>query len=113
MFRTRTQAGALILKISRRKKHIQAVECRSNDLVYESASLVISELRAYPSFYTVMQSHGNSFGEDLVLKIVNIASGNEESILDQIYEKQIFSDYYSEDFKQYSTPKQGAHNNGV
>ena len=38
------------------------------------------------STYSVMQSDGNSFGGDVVLKNVNIASSYEDSILDQIYE---------------------------
>ena len=41
-----------------------------------------------------MQSDGNSFGGDVVLKSINMASSYE----DQIYEKQTFSDLYYEDF---------------
>ena len=46
-----------------------------------------------------MQSDGSRFCEDIVLKCVYLASSYEDSILDQIYEKQIFSDFYYEDFK--------------
>ena len=46
------------------------------------------------SLYSVMQSDGNSFGGDVVLKSINMASSYE----DQIYEKQTFSDLYYEDF---------------
>ena len=38
------------------------------------------------------------FGGDVVLKSVNIAPSYEDSILDQIYGKQIFSDFYFKDF---------------
>ena len=46
-----------------------------------------------------MQSDGNCFGGNVVLKSVNIAFSYEDSMLDQIYKKQIFSDFYYEDFK--------------
>ena len=48
--------------------------------------------------YCAMQSDGNSFGGDVVLKSVNIGSSDEDGILDQIYKKQIFSDFFQEDF---------------
>ena len=50
--------------------------------------------------YRVMQSDGNTFGGDVVLKSFNIASSYEyeDSILEQMYEKQIFSDFFYEDF---------------
>ena len=44
-----------------------------------------------------MHSDGNSFGGDVVLKSINIASSYEDSILDQIYAEQIFSDLHYED----------------
>ena len=47
--------------------------------------------------YRVMQSDGNSFGGDVVLKSVNIVSSYEDSILEQVYEKQIFSDFFYEE----------------
>ena len=40
-----------------------------------------------------MQSDGNRFFGDVVLKSVNIAFNNEDSNLDWIYEKQIMSDF--------------------
>ena len=46
-----------------------------------------------------MQLDWNCFGGDVVLKSVNIASSYEDSILYQIYEKQIFSDFHHEDFE--------------
>ena len=45
-----------------------------------------------------MQSDGSSFCWDAVLDRVNMVSSYEDSILDQIYEKQIFSDLHYEDF---------------
>ena len=46
-----------------------------------------------------MKSDGNSLGGDVVLKSVNFASSYKDSILDQIYAEQIFSDYFYEDLK--------------
>ena len=48
--------------------------------------------------YSVMQSDWNSFRGDVVLDSVNVAYRDEDSILDQIYLKQIFLDFYYEDF---------------
>ena len=46
-----------------------------------------------------MRSDANSFGKDVVLKrALNMASTYADSILDQIYEKQIFLDFCYEDF---------------
>ena len=44
-----------------------------------------------------MQSDGKWFCWDVVLKNVNIAFRDEDSILEQIYEKLIFSDLNNED----------------
>ena len=44
-----------------------------------------------------MQSDGKSFWVDLVLGSSYIESRDEDSILDQIYEKQIFSVLFHED----------------
>ena len=41
---------------------------------------------------------GTVFGEDVILESVNIASLDKYIILDQIYEKQIYTDVYYEDF---------------
>ena len=41
-----------------------------------------------------MQSDGNSFCEDVVLDVINLIYGDEYSILDEIYQKQIFLDFY-------------------
>ena len=46
-----------------------------------------------------MQSLSNSFLGDVVLDSSSMVYGDEDSILDQIYKKQIFSAFYSEDFK--------------
>ena len=46
-----------------------------------------------------MQSDGNSFGGDVVLDNVNTLSSFEDSILDQMHEKQMFSCLHFEDFK--------------
>ena len=40
--------------------------------------------------YSVMQSEGNSFCEDVVLDSFNKVSRDKDSILNQVYEKQIF-----------------------
>ena len=48
-----------------------------------------------------MKSEGNSFGEDGVLESVNMEYRGVDSILDQIYEKQIFLDLYYEDFQKF------------
>ena len=49
----------------------------------------------------MIQSDGNVFGGDVVLDSVNMAFNSEDSILDLIYEKQIFSDLYYKDLKFY------------
>ena len=46
-----------------------------------------------------MQSDGNSFIGDVVLDSFNMSNRDEDSILDQKYEKQIFCALYFEDFK--------------
>ena len=46
-----------------------------------------------------MQSDGNSFGGDVVFDSFNKASRDEGRVLDQINEKQIFTDLYYEDFR--------------
>ena len=72
-------------------------------------------------YYSVMQSDGNSFCGDVVLGSFNISYRDEDSILEQKYEKQISWDFYH-DFillieenaylKKYSTKQQGAKKNG-
>ena len=47
----------------------------------------------------VMQSDANNFGGDVVLDTFNNVSRDEDNILDQIYIKQICSDFYYEDLK--------------
>ena len=42
--------------------------------------------------YMVMQTDGNRFWRDVVLDSVNMEFRDEDNILDQICEKQIFSD---------------------
>ena len=42
--------------------------------------------------YSVMQSDGNSFCGDVVLNSGNIANSDKDSLLYEIYEKQIFFD---------------------
>ena len=44
-----------------------------------------------------MQSDQNSFCNYIVLECVNMEFGDEDNILDQIYEKHIYSDLYYED----------------
>ena len=48
--------------------------------------------------YSVTQSQSNSYGEDDVLDRFNNASRDEDNILYQIYEKEIFSKSYYDDF---------------
>ena len=48
--------------------------------------------------YSVMQSDGNSFGGVVVLDKVKMAFSYKDSILDLIFEKQIFSDPNYKDF---------------
>ena len=49
--------------------------------------------------YSVIQSDGNSFCGDVVLDSFNIVYSDEDSILDQKYEKWIFWNLYYEDLK--------------
>ena len=42
----------------------------------------------YRSFYSMMQSDGNSFGRDVVSESFNKTMRDEENILDQIYKSQ-------------------------
>ena len=49
--------------------------------------------------YSVTQSQSNSLLGDVVLDSFNMVYRDKDSILDQIYEKQIFSIFYSEDLK--------------
>ena len=44
-----------------------------------------------------MQSDGNSFCADVVLDGVNMTYRDEDNILDQIYEKKIYSVLYDKD----------------
>ena len=53
----------------------------------------------YSVQYSVMQSDGNSFCRDVVLNSFGKASRDEESILDQLYKKQISPDLYYNDFQ--------------
>ena len=46
-----------------------------------------------------MQSDGNSFFGYVVLDSFNMAYKGEESILDHIYEKQMYSDFYYDHLK--------------
>ena len=46
-----------------------------------------------------MQSYANSFWGYVVLDTFNNVSRDEENILDQIYIKQMCSDFYYEDLK--------------
>ena len=46
-----------------------------------------------------MQSDGNSFWGDVVLDSFNMVNSDEDSILEQKYEKRFFWDVYYEDFK--------------
>ena len=49
--------------------------------------------------YSVMQLDGDSFCGDVVLVSFNMLYSDEDSILDQKYEKRIFQDLYYENFK--------------
>ena len=49
--------------------------------------------------YSVMQSDGNSFCRYVVFYNVNMSYIDEDSIIDQINEKQIFLDVYCENWK--------------
>ena len=51
------------------------------------------------SYTLVTQSDGNRFCGDVVFDSFNMAYRDEDSILDQKYEKQVFWDLYYEDFK--------------
>ena len=46
-----------------------------------------------------MQADGNSFCGDVVMNSFNMAYRDEDSILDQIYKKQIFSDFHYKEYK--------------
>ena len=46
----------------------------------------------------VMQSDRNSFWGDVVLDSINMASGEEDSMLDQIHEEQIYLIFIMEVF---------------
>ena len=46
-----------------------------------------------------VQGYANSFRGDVVLDSFNMAYMDENSILDQIYQNQIFSDFYYEGFE--------------
>ena len=46
----------------------------------------------------VMKLDGKSFGGDVVLESFNMTSREDDSILDKIYQEQIFSDLYDKDF---------------
>ena len=48
--------------------------------------------------YSVTQSFANSFWGDVVLDTFSNVSGDEDNILDQIYIKQICSEFYYDDF---------------
>ena len=47
-------------------------------------------------WFSVVQSDGISFCDDVVLDCVNMACRDEDNSLDQIYEKQIFLNFYYE-----------------
>ena len=49
--------------------------------------------------YSVMQSDGNNFREDIVFDSFDISYRDEDSILDKKFKKQISWDLYYEDFK--------------
>ena len=49
--------------------------------------------------YSITQSYANSFWGDVVLDSFNNVSMDEDNILDQIYKKQLCSDFYYEDLK--------------
>ena len=51
------------------------------------------------SLYSVTQSYANSFWGDVVLDSLNNSSREEDNILDQIYKKQMCSDFYYENLK--------------
>ena len=46
--------------------------------------------------YSVTQSYANSFWGDVILDTFNNVSRDEDNILEQIYVKQIWSDFYYE-----------------
>ena len=48
--------------------------------------------------YSVMQSDGNSFGGDVVLDSFNMLYRDEDSMLEQKYEKQLSWDLYYKHF---------------
>ena len=49
--------------------------------------------------FSVMQSNGNRFCGDVVLEGVNMAYRDTDNTLDHVYEKQIFFDFFHEDFE--------------
>ena len=49
--------------------------------------------------YSITQSYANSFWGDVVLDSFNNVPRDEDNILDQIYLKQMCSDFYYEDLK--------------
>ena len=63
----------------------------------ESDWLAVSRLVLFLSIYSVTQSYANIFWGDVVLDRFNNVSRDEDSILDQIYIKQMCSDFYYED----------------
>ena len=63
------------------------MSCRLRNNVYLWTTTYIQNVKA---FTTVMQSDGNSFGGDVVLDSVNVASKDKDSILDQIYANRFF-----------------------
>ena len=62
---------------------------------------IVCFLSSFHYTYSVTQSLSNSLLGDVhvVLDSFNIVYGDEDSILDQIYEKHIFSSFYSVDLK--------------
>ena len=57
------------------------------------------EINPIQPVYSVTQSYANSLLGDVVLDGFNVVCKNEDNILDQIYIKQMCSDFYYEDLK--------------
>ena len=71
-----------------------------------SASMVPMSFNTSPAVrpgtlnrYSVTQSYANSFRGDILLDRFNNLSRDEDNILDQIYIKQMCSNFYYEDLK--------------
>ena len=59
----------------------------------------IQKHKSFPFLYSVTQSYANSFWGDVVLDSFNNTFRDEDNISDQIYTRQMCSDFYYEALK--------------